>query len=201
MFLTLSQRKVWSNALMCLGSSAEPSSPAKTAADQFDWSHMAFIRAVITSFYGVFYSEDRTVISLTHIPTARLGLVLLWFGVCRHGSNNTADTQTCCSLSETVTGLQSRKTAEWSWSSPNTDVTGRKKLPDCVKLSDGLTTSTALCLIRSVFFKDVLDKDVTRSFCMVNPSRAGSNYRLHWASRMQQTLTAPFFEGWFCFFF
>lgn len=107
MFLTLSQRKVWSNALMCLESSAEPSSSAKTAADQFDWSHMAFIRAVITSFYGVFYSEDRTVISLTHIPTAWLGLVLLWFGVCRHGSNNTADTQTCCSLSETVTGLQS----------------------------------------------------------------------------------------------
>lgn len=96
---------------------------------------------------------------------------------------------------------KSRKAAEWSWSSPNTDVTGRKKLPDCVKLSDGLTTSTALCLIRSVFFKDVLDKDVTRSFRTVNPSRAGSNYRLHWASRMQQTLTAPFFEGWFFFYF
>lgn len=69
-----------------------------------------------------------------------------------------------------------------------------------VKLSDGLTTSTSLCLTRSLFSKDVLDKVVTRSFCMVNPSRAGSNYRLHWASRMQQTLTAPFFEGSFFFF-
>lgn len=68
-----------------------------------------------------------------------------------------------------------------------------------VKLSECLTTSVALCLIRSVFFKDVLDKVVTRSFCAVNPSRAGSNYRLHWASRMQQTFTAPFFEGWFFF--
>lgn len=47
-----------------------------------------------------------------------------------------------------------------------------------VKLSEGSTTSTALCLIRSVFFKDVPDKVVTRSFCTVNPSRAGSNYRL-----------------------
>lgn len=49
---------------------------AKTAADQFEWSHSAFIRAIIDSFYVVFYPEDGTVIS-TDIPPARLGLVLL----------------------------------------------------------------------------------------------------------------------------
>lgn len=69
----------------------------------------------------------------------------------------------------------------WKRSSPNADVPAGKEL--CaglsVKLSDGMTTSTALCLIRSAFSKDGPDKVVTRSSRSANPSRAGSNYRLH----------------------
>lgn len=132
--LSLSQRNVWSNALMCIGASTEPSSSAKTAADQFDWAHMAFIRAVIASFYPV----DRTVISLTHIPTAQLGLALIWFGVCRHGrNNNRRHSDLLQPFRQTVTGLQSPGQLRYEGEAaqtvelPNTDATGRKKLSDC----------------------------------------------------------------------
>lgn len=127
----------------------------------------------------MFYPEDRTARSRTHIPTARLGLLLLllWSLSPWEQENNTADAQICSSGSDVrvsegrpkATALKSPE----SWSVPEP-----KAARVTVKLSEGLTTSTALCLIRSAVFKDVPDKVVTRSFCTVNPSRAGSNYRL-----------------------
>lgn len=162
---------------MCSGASTEPSSSARTAADHFDWSHMAFIRGSSHQVFWCVLSRGQDCLPDSHSNSSTLVWSLSpWEQQHRRHSDFQTNSDSAAKCS---------KSGHYWWKEAG--------LP--VKLSDGLTTSTSLCLTRSLFSKDVLDKVVTRSFCMVNPSRAGSNYRLHWASRMQQTLTAPFFEG------
>lgn len=73
----------------------------KTALDQPDFSYLTLIQAVPARFYVMFYPEDGTGMSLTHIPTARLGILLLWFGARHHGSmRTTQQTQICSSGSD-----------------------------------------------------------------------------------------------------
>lgn len=59
------------------------------------------MQAVPAKFYGVFYPEDWTGMSLTHIPTAQHRILLLWFGARHHGSmRTTQQTQICSSSSD-----------------------------------------------------------------------------------------------------